>query len=375
MFHSFSAASGINRIKLTPSHIHILKYLGISSSSMLCAIVGGEQVTTEHVRILKTINPAIRIYNEYGPTEATVGCTIKELQEERPVVIGKPISNARIYILDKKQRLCAIGITGEIYIGGAGVARGYLNRPQLSSERFIPDPFEAGGRLYKTGDAARWLSDGDLYFLGRMDDQVKIRGYRIEPGEIEAVIQNYPGITAAVVTATQKANEDRELVAYFVSEQPLSLIELRAFLSQSLPAYMVPAHFIKLDNLPLTQNGKIDKKKLPDPVGVAAAALASYMAPRNEMEEKLVQIWQEILGREKIGIQDNFFDAGGNSIKIIRLAKLVSATLDTDISIAHLFQYPTIKDMVDYMLKKQVAVEEEFDRNELIDDLNKFNIV
>ncbi|HJT74539.1 MAG TPA: non-ribosomal peptide synthetase, partial [Chitinophaga sp.] len=269
--------------------------------------------------------------------------------------------------------LVPIGAVGELCIGGAGLARAYLNKPELTAEKFVADPFRTGGRIYKTGDLARWLPDGNIEFIGRKDEQVKIRGFRIETGEIENVLQQHPEVEAAVVTVRANADGEKELIAYLVGRQTLNALDMRSHLSKALPVYMLPDHYLQLEELPLNASGKVDKKQLPSPEGLELSTGVEYVAPRNEIEEKLVYIWQELLGREKIGIIDNFFEVGGTSMKIVKLSKLASAALDREISVALLFQYANIKDLADYLTQEPVSeVEVDFDRDEVIGDLDKF---
>ncbi|MGB8194022.1 MAG: amino acid adenylation domain-containing protein [Chitinophagaceae bacterium] len=342
--HSFSNTTGINSIKLTPAHILLLKHLELDSSGMQCAIIGGEEVTMEHVRILKQLNPSMKIYNEYGPTEATVGCIVTELEENVPVLIGKPVSGARVYILDEKDQLCPINVPGEICISGAGLAQKYLNKPEMTAEKFVADPFNEGERMYRTGDIGRWLSDGNMVFHGRKDEQVKIRGYRVEPGEIEVALQAYPGVNSAVVV-TFSGSDGKELAAYITTKEVVDMNDLRANLAKALPAYMVPAYIMQLEQLPFTINGKIDKKNLPHPTASGSANKTSYVAPRNETEEKLVHIWSEVLETEpgKIGVHDNFFDLGGHSLKATRVASQVHKTFGININLNEIFSNPTIE--------------------------------
>ncbi|MET4143121.1 amino acid adenylation domain-containing protein, partial [Pedobacter sp. UYP1] len=267
--HSFSMDSGLNSIKLTPSHINMLEHLDIGETQISCVIVGGEEVSSRHVEILKQISSSLVIYNEYGPTEATVGCIVQELELHSAVLIGKPIANTRIYILGEGTGLSGIGMAGEICIGGDGLARGYLHNGVLTAEKFVSNPFEPGERMYRTGDLGRWLEDGNIEYLGRKDDQVKIRGYRIELGEIEAALRSYPGVEGVVVTAgvegavvTAGGRTEKELVAYVVSHEELNISDLRVHLSRILPDYMLPAHFVQLDEIPLNANGKTDRKSL-----------------------------------------------------------------------------------------------------------------
>ncbi|WP_406826317.1 amino acid adenylation domain-containing protein [Pedobacter sp. KACC 23697] len=342
--HSFSEESGIDCIKLTPSHIYLLKHLNLSSSSMQCAIVGGEQVTTEQIKILKAINPEIKIYNEYGPTEATVGCIVKELDENMPVLIGKPITGTDIYILGEKNTLCPIGVAGEIYIGGAGVSPGYLNQPALTASKFVNNPYKQGQRIYRTGDLARWLPDGDIDFMGRIDDQVKIRGYRIEVGEIEQALEGHPQIDSSVVVAIDGVSGDKELAAYLVSSVALQLVDIRSYLSDLLPAYMLPGYFIPLAVLPLTANGKVDKKRLPPVDGAGLSSGRVYVAPRNHTEEKLAAIWSGVLSRDEIGVLDSFFELGGHSLKATRLASQIYKEFGVKLGLKDLFAKPVLEE-------------------------------
>ncbi|HEY0193941.1 MAG TPA: amino acid adenylation domain-containing protein, partial [Kofleriaceae bacterium] len=263
----------------------------------------------------------------YGPTETTTFATTCEITAvadgTKNLPIGRPIADTTVYVLDRRGQLVPRGVAGEIYIGGAGVARGYLNRPELTEERFVRDPFagEPGARMYRTGDLARWLPDGALEFLGRNDDQVKIRGFRIELGEIEAQLARQPGVRAAVVVVREDSPGDRRLVAYLVGaagEPAPEAAALRPALLRELPDYMVPAAYVVLPALPLTANGKLDRKALPAPEGDAFAQQA-YEAPHGEVEEALAEIWCELLNLERVGRRDNFFELGGHSMLSTRL--------------------------------------------------------
>lgn len=351
---NFSGDNDVNSIKLTPSHINLLKYLNLISPTMKIAIVGGEEVTTEHIRILKNINPHIEIYNEYGPTESTVGCVVDRLEESKPVVIGKPIANSSILILDKNMALCPIGVVGEICIGGAGLARGYLNQLELTAERFVTDPFNFGERLFRSGDLGRWSANGEISFHGRNDDQVKIRGYRIELNGIEAKLKEHPLISAAVAVVRVHPERGNELVAYIVGDEMMNAVDLQFYLSQSLPIYMLPDYFVQLDKLPLTINGKINKNMLPDAEGVAMKTGIAYVAPRNETDEKLVEIWRKILGREHFGIKDNFFSLGGNSVKLVKMVSMINSTFDQKMTIVRAFRLTTIQDISDHFSSSMI---------------------
>jgi len=337
--HAFSNSSGIDSIKLTPSHINFLQGLHIQTSDIACAIVGGEEVLLRHVEILKNINPAIKIYNEYGPTEATVGCMVELLEQHQPVSIGKPINGTGIYILDTNLSLCGIGVSGEICIGGVGVSVGYLHLPELTAEKFIADPFHAGERLYKTGDIGRVLPDGRIAYQGRRDEQVKVRGFRIEPGEVEAAICSFTGITAAAVTTIVAADGNRELVAYMTGSESQGVQAIRSHIEGILPFYMVPSHYVILDKIPLTVHGKIDWKALPDPLRQDLNAVTQYVVPATRTEEVLQKIWSEVLSLrpDQISIKDNFFNLGGHSLKATRLASLIYKEFEVKIELRVLF--------------------------------------
>ncbi|NQX43666.1 amino acid adenylation domain-containing protein [Pedobacter steynii] len=340
--HSFSASSGINSIKLTPSHINVLKYLELSSATVSVAIVGGEALTEEQVGILKKINPSIRIYNEYGPTEATVGCMVSEPNEGVPVLIGKPISNTRTYLLNDRLGLCPSGTTGEIYISGSGLAKGYLNDETLTMLKFLPDPYAPDALMYKTGDLGKWLSDGNMVYLGRKDDQVKINGYRIEVGEVVHGLQQHADVELAVVLLNPDESGAQQLVAYVVGSRDLSGAELRSHLMNSLPVYMVPFQYVQVESIPLTINGKVDQQALLKLKGEDGDQKVAYVAPETEVEIKLVALWEQVLHKENIGLKDNFFELGGDSLKVIQLISKIAATFQVQINIQTVFKEATI---------------------------------
>jgi arthrofactin-type cyclic lipopeptide synthetase C len=273
------------------------------------------------------------LINNYGPTEATVVATSGKVEVGQPLHIGKPVANATVYLLDEQQRPVPLGVAGELYVGGKGVARGYLNRPELTAERFLQDPFNAG-RMYRTGDLARWLPDGTIEYLGRNDDQVKIRGVRIELGEIETQLNQLPGIQEAVVLV----REDR-LVAYFTENaqlDPLAIDDIRAHLVAHLPDYMVPVAYVKLDALPLTANGKLDRKALPAP-DRAAVFTREYESPEGEIESVLAQIWADVLHVARVGRRDHFFELGGHSLLAMRMVSQVRQRLGVELNLGDLF--------------------------------------
>ncbi|MGY2329223.1 amino acid adenylation domain-containing protein [Pseudomonas sp. SDT2931_S440] len=278
------------------------------------------------------------VINNYGPTEATVVATSGRIEPGQPLHIGNPIANATVYLLDEQQRPVPLGVAGELYVGGKGVARGYLNRPEMTAERFLDDPFNSG-RMYRTGDLARWLPDGNIEYLGRNDDQVKIRGVRIELGEIETRLNQLPGLQEVVVLAREDQPGQPRLVAYFTENpqfEPLQVGDIRAHLVAHLPDYMVPAAYVKLDALPLTANGKLDRKALPKP-DLAAVFTREYEAPHGDIEAVLAQIWADVLQVERVGRQDHFFELGGHSLLAMRMVSQVRQQLGVDLALGELF--------------------------------------
>ncbi|MGH3874274.1 MAG: amino acid adenylation domain-containing protein [Pseudonocardiaceae bacterium] len=286
---------------------------------------GGDVVPAAAVRRVLSACPGIVVVDGYGPTETTTFASTYRMTATEavpePVPIGRPLDNTRVYVLDTRLRLVPVGVAGELYVAGAGLARGYLHRPGLTAVRFVANPFAVGERMYRTGDVVRWTSDGQLEFLGRADEQVKIRGFRIEPGEIEAVLVTCPGISQVVVTVREDHPETKRLVAYLVpaaSDAVPTVAQLRSHVAQVLPDYLVPAVFVMLDELPLSANGKLDRRALPVP-DHALASDAGYVAPRTAVEVALTEIWAEVLGVERVGVEDNFFELGGDSILSIQL--------------------------------------------------------
>lgn len=344
-------------VKLTPSHLSLVKDMGASGSSIKRLIVGGEDLKTELAKeITERFHHNIDIYNEYGPTETVVGCMIYQYDAGRDrqvsVPIGKPASNVQLYILDERQEVQPVGIAGELYISGDGVAKGYLNKPELTSEKFLPNPFLPGERMYRTGDLARMRPDGHIEYLGRIDHQVKIRGYRIELGEIEHQLLRHSDIKEAAVAAKTDQSNDQVLCAYVVSERDITQEDIKAFLVKELPEYMVPSYLLKLDELPLTPNGKVDLKALPEP-DRSAGALLEYEPPRHELEEKMAAIWEDILNIELIGINANIFDIGANSLNIMSFVSRLYAELGFRVPFKDIFSKPTIKELSDFLKHAQ----------------------
>ncbi|WP_341274856.1 amino acid adenylation domain-containing protein [Clostridium beijerinckii] len=303
------------------------------------------------------------IYNNYGPTEYTVVSTAFKVERDyKNIPIGKPIGNTNIYILDKNKKLLPIGVAGELYVAGDGLARGYVNNKELTSEKFIDNPFKIGEKMYKTGDLARWLEDGNIEYLGRIDYQVKIRGFRVELEEIERTLLNINGIKSAVVIDKVK-DEYKYLCAYYVSNRNYTITELRENLLKTLPEYMVPAYFMSMDKLPLTANGKIDKKVLSN-LKCEVNTGREYIEPRNRVEKILADIWSSVLGVEKIGIDDSFFELGGHSLKATVLIGKIHKELNVEIPIHEFFEKETIRNISNYIEKAEKEEFKEIDKVE-----------
>ena len=290
----------------------------------------------------------LRYFNAYGPTECSIGVTCHEVSQpvSVSVPIGKPVPNVRIYVLDEQGQKVPVGTVGELHISGINLARGYLNRPKLTAEQFVPNPFLKDERLYKTGDLGRWLADGNIEFLGRKDRQLKIRGYRVEVEEIEKILSEHPAVSSAIITAYKSTkNNYTDLVAYLVPKPDKELpgtTTLRNFLSETLPDYMLPAYFIALDHFPLNSNGKVDHKLLPPPVSANLLKRKSFVAPRNTVETMLGKIWEEVLEQNNIGMDDNFFDLGGHSLRAIQIGIKMTETFHMEIPAKLVFECPTI---------------------------------
>jgi len=317
-------------VKIAPAQLEILGHLLHQkqvTTGTKAFIIGGEALSAKIVSFWQAYAPDTKLINEYGPTETVVGCCVYEVSAQTSlsgsIPIGRPIANTQLYILDRYLQPVPIGVRGELHIGGAGVARGYLNRSELTAEKFIPNPYsdEPDARLYKTGDRARYLPDGNIEYLGRIDSQVKIRGYRIELGEIEETLRQHSAVRDAVAIARDDGSGNKRLVAYVVLNQDKlpSISNLRAYLQEKLPEYMVPAVFVMLESLPLTPNGKVDRKALPAPDRDRPELEEAFAAPSTAIEKILAEIWAQVLGLEQVGIDDNFFELGGDSILSIQV--------------------------------------------------------
>ncbi|MGA4405222.1 amino acid adenylation domain-containing protein [Ralstonia nicotianae] len=356
---SLSAAlegSGATVMQATPSTWRLLLESGWSGRPGLKALCGGEALPGELAGRLRA--RVGRLWNVYGPTETTIWSSAREVDAtdagQGVVPIGRPIANTQMYVLDAYRQPVPLGVTGEIYIGGAGVARGYLNRPELTAERFVVNPFHGEGRerMYRTGDLGRWLPDGSLEYQGRADAQVKLRGFRIELGEIEARLSQCAGVSEAVVTMREDAPGEQRLVAYYVSGEAIEAQTLREQLQASLPEYMVPAAYVRLERLPLTPNGKLDRKELPAPEGQAYASTA-YEAPQGEVEVALAGIWQTLLGVERVGRHDDFFTLGGHSLQAVRLVAQVRTQLGAELGLTELFAQPSLSAVAQAIVRGQ----------------------
>ncbi len=341
---------------LVPSMLRVLlQEKGIENCQSLRHIIcGGEALPVELIeRFFAQLNLDNVLHNCYGPTEASIDTTFWTCQRGTNYAfapIGRPITNVQIFILDENLQPVPVGEPGELYIGGIGLARGYLNRPELTTEKFIFDPFssEVEAHLYKTGDLVRYLSDGNIEFLGRIDHQVKVRGFRIELGEIETILNQHPAIHQTVVIARENSPSDQRLVAYLVPHQQIPTnAELRRFLKQKLPDYMIPSSFVILKFLPLTPNGKIDRNSLPAPNQIRQEAPDTNVAAQDDLERRLTKIWEKVLGIQPIGVNDNYFDLGGHSLLAVYLFTEIEKTLGKNLPLSILYQAPTIKQLAD----------------------------
>lgn len=330
--------------------------------SLRLVIVGGEKASSSaYASWLKAGGARVRWVNTYGPTEASVIATAYEPNPKKPLPdnlpIGRPVANVRLYVLDEKLQPVPCGDAGELHIAGDGLARGYLNQPEQTAAKFVRDPFseEPAARMYKTGDMVRYLPDGNLEFVGRIDFQVKIRGFRIELGEIEAVLEKHPAVAQAVVIA-RETNGEKKLVAYIKPSQSAGDGgELLRYLKPLLPEYMVPARMVFVESFPLTPNGKVDRKALPEPPAEEASAREDFVAPRDEFEKKMAVLWAQVLGKPAVGVHDNFFDLGGHSLLALRLTSRIEKAFGRKLTLTALLQAPTVAELTRFVRDEEIS--------------------
>jgi amino acid adenylation domain-containing protein len=346
-----AVASGSELLKLTPSHLRLLVGRDLRTSGVRALILGGEGLPSDLARrAVETFGAGLEMYNEYGPTEATVGCMLYRCDpaaaenERAEVPIGRARAGARVYVLDSGMRPAAEGVRGELYVGGECVARGYVGRAELTAERFVPDPYsvEAGGRMYRTGDAARRLAGGEVEYLGRVDAQVKVRGVRLEPGEVRAALNRHAQVRDSYAVVRAGAGGMAALVVYYAARQAVEAEELRRHMAEQLPAEAQPAGYVWVRRLPLTLNGKVNEAALPEWRAGEGSEAREHVEPRTEAERTLCAAWREVLGIERIGVGDNFFELGGHSLLATQVVSRVREAFHVNVTLGDLFTSPTV---------------------------------
>lgn len=348
------ADNKVDFIKLTPAHLNFIKDLDLSQNKTQVTVVTGDIFKTSlGYEIYNAFKGNIKIYNEYGPSEATIGCTYHlynpEIDVHTSIPIGLPIHNTQVYVLDKLLNPIPQGVIGELYIGGKGLSSGYWNKANLTATAFIENPFEPHTFLYKTQDLVRLNAQGTLEFIGRADFQVKINGHRIELGEVEARLLSHPNVTDAIVIVSENESDVKSLTAFFSSCKGTDLKELKQFLSQKLPRYMVPAQYRQLEQLPLSSNGKVDRNALKTIQTFAVQTITAYLAPRNEIEQEIAAIWQAVLNIEKIGVHDSFIELGGESLMAIQITTRINETFEIKVHLNIIFELQTIAATASYI--------------------------
>nr|QEO74050.1 condensation domain-containing protein [uncultured bacterium] len=371
---SVMAEQEVTILQVVPSLLSVLiEEEGLRECRSLRRVFcGGEALTAQLVRAFRerahSAGMDVELVNLYGPTEACIDATYwvsestatEDTRDEETaaaggwsVPIGRPVANLQAYVLDEQMGVVAVGVTGELYLGGAGLARGYLNRAELTAEKFVPQPYagDGGARLYRTGDLVKYRADGELEYVGRADYQVKVRGFRIELGEVEAALREYAAVKECVVVVRGEAGVSQQLVAYVVAEWKPAPTghELRAHLTEVLPEHMVPHGYMMVEELPLLANGKVDRASLPEAEGVRA----EYVAPRTEVEATIADIWQEMLGLEKVGVHDNFFDLGGHSLLLVQVCSKLRTAYKPDLSMVEMFNHPTVSALAKYLREEE----------------------
>jgi acyl-coenzyme A synthetase/AMP-(fatty) acid ligase/acyl carrier protein len=338
-------------MQATPATWRLLLDSGWQDGQGLKILCGGEALTRQLADSL--LATGAQVWNMYGPTETTIWSTMHRVGlQGDPIPIGRPIANTTVYILDQNRLPVPVNVAGELYIGGVGLARGYHNRPELTAERFVANPFasDADARLYRTGDQVRYRADSTIEYLGRLDHQVKVRGFRIELGEIESVLATHQRIQQAVVLAREDVPGDQRIVAYLLATPGDDFVDsqLRSWLSERLPQFMVPSTFVLLDSIPMTPNGKVDRRALPAPQGIAQTS-STFVSPRAGVESAVADIWCEVLRVERVGADDNFFDLGGHSLLVVQLQSKLRERFQRDLSLMELFRRPTVGAIAEYL--------------------------
>ncbi|KAB1152001.1 amino acid adenylation domain-containing protein, partial [Tenacibaculum aiptasiae] len=337
-------------------------------------IFGGEALVPYKLKSWNEQYPHVKLVNMYGITEVTVHATYKEigLEEIEGNVsnLGKPIPTTSIYVLDENQELVPQGVAGEIYVGGAGIARGYLNKEDLTNSKFLPNPYQLGERFYRSGDLGRLLENGELEYLGRIDSQVQLKGFRIELKEIEHHLLQQESIQDVVVIKRDSEEGHPYLCAYYIGEEELEISILRSHLGEHLPKYMIPSYFVKMEEFPVTSNNKIATSQLPSPN--KELSVESYVAPQTEEEKQMVLVWQEALKIPRVGVQDNYFSLGGDSLKAIGLISSINKSLDVSLTIADLYSYQTIAELVEKITSSQQDDESKRVYGEVLEELREF---
>ena len=377
LFAAHAAKHPIDVLKITPSHLVTLLNApegnGVLPQKYL--VLGGEASSWHLIKRIRE-SGTCAVINHYGPTEATVGCCTFAVNENdvsawspATVPIGKPIANDEIYIVDSRMQAVPPGVAGELCIGGTGLAKGYLNQPQQTAERFVANPFVEDALVYRTGDLARFLPDGNIEFMGRIDHQVKIRGFRVEPAEIEAMLKQHPAVKQSVIVPYEDKSGDKRLAAYIVSTKKPKSEELRTFLAQQLPEYMVPSAFVVMESLPLTPNGKVDMRALPNPEQQLVEPERAFVAARNAEEEKIVAIWSEVLKLDRVGVTDNFFELGGHSLLATQIISRIRNTFRVQMPLHSFLQTPTVAGLAEKLASCPAAESEEEEMARMLAEL------
>ncbi|MCH8496044.1 MAG: non-ribosomal peptide synthetase [Balneolales bacterium] len=348
----FDPSGSTEVLKMTPAHTLLLPHSGLKSTKVKRVIVGGEALLPVHVEQLLNLNPNIQIFNEYGPTETVVGCSVDVItSKDQPITIGKPVDHASMHIVDQNLQILPVGVPGELVIGGRSVSNGYLNRTDLNQSKFVELAMN-GERVYRSGDLAYLLPDGNFMFLGRTDNQVKIRGYRIELDEIRTQIQRINGVKDAFVSTTTYNDDSQHLIAYVVSTNISDEEDIKSPLSEVLPAYMIPSFVLFVPEIPLTVNGKVDTKSLPDLHSYIQQHSRVVREPENELQQELKAVWMDVLGLDNLSIDDNFFAVGGHSLKAMQIVSRVQHSLKLNLLLSDFFDHLTIEELDTHLKSK-----------------------